>query len=110
VVQAISYKPDAIRFQTFDNAADVTLRLASKPKAVTVSGKKLSESKQLQKNSWHWQPLAKGGVLRLHVTLATRLRSLNKKSNHLFSFRTFSKGHTDKSFCKKDCKQIVHIK
>jgi hypothetical protein len=73
VVQTISYKPDAIRFQTFDNAADVTLRLASKPKAVTVNGKKLSESKQVQKNNWHWQPLAKGGVLRLHVTTGNQV-------------------------------------
>jgi hypothetical protein len=67
-VQTISYKPDAIRFQTFDNAADVTLRLASKPKFILANGKKVTESKQVQKNSWQWQPLVKGGVLRLQFT------------------------------------------
>jgi hypothetical protein len=66
VVQKISYNQDKIEYKTFDDAATEVLRITAKPKSVAVNGKTISEAKDLQNDGWVWQPLDKGGVLRIN--------------------------------------------
>ena len=64
----ISLMSKYVSRQYLDNTSDVTLRLASKPKSISINGKRISESKQLRQNNWQWQPLVKGGVLHLQFS------------------------------------------
>jgi len=64
-VQKIKYETNKIAFTTFDNESEVVLRLASKPKSVTVSGKALKQLNQLDSDGYVWKALDKGGVLKL---------------------------------------------
>jgi len=52
---------------------DKVINLASKPKKITVSGQIINETKKLSGNSWTWQPLNNGGVLRLNYTLGNEI-------------------------------------
>ncbi len=65
VVQKIKYGDNSIEYKTFDDEANEVLRLRSKPKGITVNGKAISETKSLDNDCWTWQPLDKGGVLRI---------------------------------------------
>lgn len=67
-VQKIKYEPHTITFRTFDKQAAVVLRLASKPKSVTVSGIALPPSKEPDGDGYVWKSLEKGGVLHLKYT------------------------------------------
>ncbi|MCY7330427.1 MAG: hypothetical protein LH618_17895 [Saprospiraceae bacterium] len=67
-VQKIRYEPHAITFRTFDQQAAVVLRLASKPKSVTVAGTVLHPPKEPDGDGYVWKPLEKGGVLKLKYT------------------------------------------
>jgi len=64
-VQKIKYETNKISFTTFDNQSEVVLRLATKPKSVTVSGKTLKELNQLNGDGYVWKALDKGGVLKV---------------------------------------------
>jgi len=44
------------------------LRITARPKAVKVDGKPISQQKSLANDGWTWQPLDKGGVLRIRRT------------------------------------------
>jgi hypothetical protein len=44
------------------------LRLSAKPRSVRVGGKALPEGKDAKAGAWTWEPLGKGGVVRLHYT------------------------------------------
>jgi hypothetical protein len=66
IVQEISYDPQAIRFITFDSKASVVLRLKAKPKAISVNNQTISRQSSPGKNSWTWQPMNSGGVVRLN--------------------------------------------
>ncbi|MBA2328507.1 MAG: hypothetical protein H0V91_02690 [Flavisolibacter sp.] len=66
IVQEISYNPREIRFSTFDNNASVVLRLKTKPKMISVNSQNIRQLTSLSKNSWTWQPLNSGGVVRLN--------------------------------------------
>jgi hypothetical protein len=65
IVQEIFYAPQAIRFTTFDSKASVVLRLRAKPKAISVNNQIISQQTSPGKNSWTWQPMNSGGVVRL---------------------------------------------
>ena len=54
---------------TFDNESEVVLRLASKPKSVTVSGQALKQLNQLEGDGYEWKALEKGGVLKLKYSI-----------------------------------------
>jgi len=71
VVQKISYKPNEITYKTYDNAATEVLRITAKPKSVTAAGKKIDERTDLNAEGWTFQPLDKGGVLRIRHTSAS---------------------------------------
>jgi len=64
-VQKIKYEANKISFTTFDNQSEVVLRLVSKPKSVTVSGKVLKQLSQPGGDGYVWKALNKGGVLKL---------------------------------------------
>jgi hypothetical protein len=65
VVKFVSYKPTEIKFTTFDKASKEVLRLASKPKKITVNGKLINEIKELNSGGFTWQALTVGGVLKI---------------------------------------------
>lgn len=65
IVQKIKYGAQKIAFTTFDNQSEVTLRLTSKPKSVTVSGKALKHVSPLKGDGYNWKPLEQGGVVKL---------------------------------------------
>ncbi len=64
-VQKIKYETDNISFTTFDKQSDVLLRLASKPKSVTVSGKESTQLDKLDKEGYVWKALEYGGIMEL---------------------------------------------
>jgi len=67
-VQQIMYENNKIAFTTFDNESEVVLRLSSKPKSVTVSGKALKQLNLLDSDGYVWKALEKGGVLNIKYT------------------------------------------
>ena len=68
VVQKITYESNKIAFKTFDNRSEVILRLNSKPKTITVSGKPIYQLTSSDDNGYQWKKLDKGGVLNLKYT------------------------------------------
>ena len=68
VVQKISYQQDKIEYRTFDDSGAEVLRITARPKAVKVDGKPISQQRSLANDGWTWQPLDKGGVLRIRRT------------------------------------------
>jgi hypothetical protein len=73
VVRHISYSQKGITYNTLDNQSEAVFRLTSKPKKITASGQIIDETKKLSGNSWTWQPLNKGGVLRLNYTSGNKI-------------------------------------
>lgn len=65
VVQHIKYERNKVSFATFDSQSEVVLRLASKPKSITVSGKSLSQPDKPGGDGYIWKSLSTGGVLKL---------------------------------------------
>ena len=64
-VQQIAYGNGGVRFRTYDDAGSAVLRLAAKPKSIKVDGKTLPERKDAKAAAWTWEPLGKGGIVRL---------------------------------------------
>ena len=73
VVQEIAYHPKEIRYNTFDNASTETLRMTTKPKRITVNGKVISETINLNAEGWTWQTLKDGGVLKIKHQTGSKL-------------------------------------
>ena len=61
----IAYEPSQITYSTFDNASEEIFRLVSKPEKVRVNDSELSETEDISTEGWEWQPLDKGGVLKV---------------------------------------------
>jgi hypothetical protein len=66
VIQKIEYAESEIRYQTFDDTAIETLRMARMPQKVYVNDKLIPQKNQLEDNSWTWRRLERGGIVRLH--------------------------------------------
>ncbi len=66
IVQSIKYENKKIEFATFDDASTVILRLNAKPKQIRINEKSIPLNKALLKNSWVWEPLKTGGVVRMN--------------------------------------------
>lgn len=64
VVTKIEYLETYVRYSTYAEAKDV-LRLKVKPLSVKCNGLALTESSELTKDSYFWEPLSEGGVLRI---------------------------------------------
>ena len=73
IIQKINYEANKISFTTFDDQSEVVLRLASKPKTVTVSGKVLKQINQLDGDGYVWKALDKGGVLKMKYTYGSEV-------------------------------------
>ena len=70
VVSHVEYAPDRVSWTTFDAEATETLRLASRPEAVTVGGTALGERDDLDEPGYVMQRLAGGdAVVRVRHTL-----------------------------------------
>jgi hypothetical protein len=68
VVKSIRYEKEELIFTTFDDHSDVTLRLVSKPRKITIDGKAVEMKSQSGTDRWKWIPLEKGGVVSLSFT------------------------------------------
>ena len=55
-----------LRYTTYDNNGIETIRLSDKPLKILIDGVPVSMSDNLTNNSYKWQPLKKGGVLRIN--------------------------------------------
>jgi len=73
VVQTIEYKDNSVSFSTFDDAAQVTLRMTSKPKIITVNGKRIEPTGKFAANSWTWTTLEKGGVVKINYSKGNKI-------------------------------------
>jgi hypothetical protein len=74
VVTRIAYDPNAVSYSVFDSGSQDVLRLTVRPVKVTVEGRTLEEVSSLQHVGWTWEPLTKGGVLRLRQDLGRSVR------------------------------------
>ena len=59
VVGDITYSDESIEYTTFDAESSELFRLVSKPRSITVDGKKLKAK------DYSWEELDEGGVLRI---------------------------------------------
>jgi len=66
VVKKLIYSKEQIKYETFDSKSTETLRLISRPKEIKSGDTKLIESdKEDVGEYWNWQPLDKGGILKI---------------------------------------------
>jgi hypothetical protein len=66
VCRKVEYEPRRIAYETLDDSGAEVLRLVSRPKAVRCGVKSLPYRKGSTEEGWSWQPLSRGGVLRLN--------------------------------------------
>jgi hypothetical protein len=76
-IVTIAYNPEKIAYTTFDNDATEVLRLVSKPAMVKLNGALLKETEENAADGWSWQPLDKGGMLRLRHTSGSEIEIIN---------------------------------
>jgi hypothetical protein len=74
VVTRVAYDPNAITYSVFDPASQDVLRLTARPKKVTVDGKILDPVASSQRTGWVWEPLDRGGVLRIRQDVGRTIR------------------------------------
>ncbi len=73
VVKKVNYAAERISYTTYDNASKETFRLTSKPSEITVNGTALKETSDENSEGWTWQPLEKGGILKINHTAGNQL-------------------------------------
>lgn len=66
IIKKITYDPDRISYDLFDNSSREVFRLTSKPDEIKVDEIVLNEVYDQQANGWIWQSLTKGGILRIN--------------------------------------------
>jgi hypothetical protein len=66
VIKTISYNNDEIDYEVFDKFSEEILRLITKPKQIIIDQRIIPESSNSSKNSWTWEQLNKGGILRIN--------------------------------------------
>ena len=69
VVQRISYENGKISYSLFGKTSKDVFRLTGKPKEIRVNNQKLSETDDTAIPGWVWQPLKKGGILRINQSM-----------------------------------------
>ena len=55
-----------LRYTTFDKKGTEKIRLLSKPSQILIDGAPVATSDNLSINSFIWQPLKNGGILRIN--------------------------------------------
>jgi len=73
IVKAINYQAEKIEFNSFDNNSSVILRLTKKPRKVLVEDISVPLAKALTSNTWTWEALDQGGVMRLNYNTGTQV-------------------------------------
>jgi hypothetical protein len=73
VIQKIRYSAKQISFTSFDDSSMVTFRLASKPKLITVNGRKLEQGKTFESEGWKWTALNRDGILKMKYSGGTAI-------------------------------------
>jgi len=73
VIQNIIYGATQISFTSFDDSSKVILRMALKPKSITVNGKMLEQGKSPKLNGWTWTVLEKGGTLKIDYSNGNKI-------------------------------------
>jgi hypothetical protein len=68
VVTRITYQTGIMEYTTYDKKSNEVLRLISKPRKIIINGTVLKETYSLSGEGWKWNPLEKGGVLRVNHT------------------------------------------
>jgi hypothetical protein len=76
IVQKIKYETNKVTFTTYDNESEVVLRLSSKPKSITVSGKALKQLNHLDGDCYVWNALDKGGFVKIKYSGGSKLEIL----------------------------------
>lgn len=76
VVRSVKYFGDGIEYITWDEKANDVLRLISKPRKISLNGRTIIEEEVIQKDGWNWQPLQKGGILKVNHNSGRRVRIL----------------------------------
>lgn len=74
VIQSISYQKSEIQYQTYDDLSDETFRLVKKPESIWVMDKLIQQQKHLDDDSWTWDKLNYGGVLRIKHSSGNKIR------------------------------------
>jgi hypothetical protein len=78
VIQEVEYKnPDQknvrLRYTSYDTKGNEKIRLLNKPSAVYLNGVPILESDNLQTDSYSWQPLMTGGLLKINRIKGTEI-------------------------------------
>jgi hypothetical protein len=81
IIKKIFYSDSKIKFTTYDNSSTEVFRLTLKPEVVKVNDVKIMEHKNLTQDSWTWEGLDKGGILRIKHTNGSQVEILIKYSN-----------------------------
>ena len=68
VIRSIHYDNEELILTTFDDHSDVSLRLVSLPREITIDGKPVEMKSEPGTDCWQWTPLEKGGVVTLSYT------------------------------------------
>jgi hypothetical protein len=66
-IQKIAYTNRAVTLRTFDNQGAVSIRMAARPRSVSVNNNKLLE-KKAGNMGWEWKTLEKGGLLKINYS------------------------------------------
>jgi hypothetical protein len=73
VISAVNYSEEAIVYRTFDKRSSEVLRVIRKPSRVTAGDKKINESKKITDDSWTWDAITEGGILKISKSAATEV-------------------------------------
>jgi hypothetical protein len=76
IIKKIFYSDSKIKFTTYDNSSTEVFRLTLKPEVVKVNDVKIMEHKNLTQDSWTWEGLDKGGILRIKHTNGSQVEIL----------------------------------
>lgn len=67
-IKNIVYADNSIKFKTFDNNGNVTLRLKSKPKSITIGGKNIAVSQNAAKEAYELRAIGKDFAVTINYT------------------------------------------
>ncbi|MCX6302422.1 MAG: hypothetical protein NTW82_09580 [Bacteroidia bacterium] len=73
VISFAYYSETAVAYRTFDERSSEVLRTTRKPKSVMADGKKLNKTEVMTDNSWTWDALPEGGILKISKSSGTEV-------------------------------------
>ncbi len=76
IVKSIDYLRSVITYNLFDNHSQDIFRLTNKPVQIRVNGKVLKETIGGSNNSWTWESLKQGGILKISQSTGDHIQIL----------------------------------